>query len=51
MIKLFKKNLEPILKEDEDHLYYYLTVLFGEKIYNAYIEWSKEAMDLLNNYK
>ncbi len=47
IMKMFRTNLEQVLKESEDHLYYYLTVLFGEKIYNAYIEWAKEAEELL----
>ncbi len=49
MIALFKDNLQKVLSEDTDHLYYYLTVLFGEKIYRAYMEWSKEALELLQN--
>lgn len=44
----FKKNLLTVLPEDKDHLYYYLTVLFGEKIYKAYLDWAKEAIELLN---
>jgi Predicted transcriptional regulators len=48
LISQFKKNLLTVLPEDNDHLYYYLTVLFGEKIYKAYQEWAKEALDLLD---
>ena len=33
--------------DSPDHLYYYLTVLFGEKVYSAYLEWADEATDLL----
>lgn len=47
MLKLFKNELSKILDQDNDHIYYYLTVLFGEKIYNAYMEWSEEAIKLL----
>lgn len=43
----FKKNLQGVLGESEDHVYYYLTVLFGEKLYNAYLEWSEEAVAFL----
>jgi DNA-binding PadR family transcriptional regulator len=50
MIKLFKHNLEQVLSEDEDHLYYYLTVLFGEKVYRAYQDWAAEAETLLEDY-
>lgn len=41
----FKENLEGIL--DGDHLYYYLTVLFGEKLHQASIEWADTARGLL----
>lgn len=47
VMKMFRTNLEQVLHESDDHLYYYLTVLFGEKIYNAYIEWANEAEELL----
>ncbi|MDF2869724.1 MAG: putative transcriptional regulator [Anaerocolumna sp.] len=50
IIKLFKHNLEQVLSEDEDHLYYYLTVLFGEKVYRAYLDWAAEAETLLRDY-
>jgi DNA-binding PadR family transcriptional regulator len=48
MISQFKKNLLAVLPENQDHLYYYLTVLFGEKIYKAYLEWAQEALRLLD---
>jgi DNA-binding PadR family transcriptional regulator len=51
MMKLFKSNLEGVLDKSEDHMYYYLTVLFGEKIYNAYLEWAEEAAHLLERNK
>lgn len=47
MIRLFKGNLEKVLDQENDHLYYYLTVLFGEQVYNAYLNWSDEALRLL----
>lgn len=46
-IRLFKAELEKMLGEGPDHLNYYLTALFGEYIYSAYIEWSREALKLL----
>lgn len=48
MIQLFKQNLEHILNQNDDHIFYYISVLFGEKIYKAYLEWSDEAVRLLN---
>lgn len=50
IIKVFKHNLEQVLSVDEDHLYYYLTVLFGEKVYKAYQDWAAEAEALLKDY-
>lgn len=47
MLRLFKTELSNIFDQDKDHLYYYLTVLFGEKVYNAYMEWSDEAIKLI----
>lgn len=47
MIQMFKRNLEPILHTEKDHLYYFLTVLFGEHVYKAYLAWAEEAKELL----
>ena len=47
LIRLFKANLESVLKENQDHLYYYLTALFGEHIYKAYLEWADQAVELI----
>ncbi|MHB9094907.1 MAG: PadR family transcriptional regulator [Eubacteriales bacterium] len=45
----FKSFLQDSLKESEDHLYYLLTVLLGENIYRAHVEWADEAIKLLQN--
>ncbi len=50
MIQMYKSNLEKVIEEGDDHLYYFLTVLFGEFIYKAYIEWAHEAEKLLKNH-
>lgn len=47
MINMFKNNLEKVIDETDDHLYYYLTVLFGEHIYKAYVDWAEQAEKLL----
>lgn len=47
VLKNYKTQLKKVQKENPDHLYFLLTVLFGEKIYKAYIEWADEAMKLL----
>jgi DNA-binding HxlR family transcriptional regulator len=45
----FEEELQKILKVSPDHLYYYITVLFGVKIMNAYMEWAEEAIRLLKS--
>lgn len=50
-IKLFKENLEKVFDDDVDHLYFYLTVLFGEHIYKAYLDWAEEALSLMDKLK
>lgn len=47
MIRAFKQQLESVLDQGSDHLYYYLTVLFGERVYDAYLAWADEALRLL----
>ena len=51
MLQMYRQELSKVLQEDEDHLYYYLTVLFGEKVFGAYLEWAEEAVQLLQEYK
>lgn len=48
MIRLFKADLEKVLDQGDDHLYYYITVLFGEYVYEAYLAWAEEALRLLS---
>lgn len=48
-VRQFRSNLEGVPDRDGDHLYYYLTVLFGEHVYNAYLAWAEEALKLLGS--
>jgi len=48
MMEIFKENLKQVLNKEDDHLFYYITVLFGEHMYKAYLEWADEAVGLLN---
>lgn len=48
LMQSFKVNLESVFQENTDHLYYYLTVLFGEHIYKAYLAWADEALAFIN---
>jgi DNA-binding PadR family transcriptional regulator len=43
--KVLKENLD----EDDTHKYYLLTVKFGIKTYHAYLEWCKEAKELMED--
>ncbi|MBQ9007726.1 MAG: PadR family transcriptional regulator [Clostridia bacterium] len=45
-LKMYQGNLEPVLGE-EDHLYFYLTVLFGIETYEAYLRWCTKARNML----
>lgn len=33
----------------EDHIFYFLTLLFGQYVYKAYIEWADRASGILKN--
>ena len=48
LIRSYKANLESVFQENRDHLYYYLTVLFGEHIYKAYLKWADESLAFIN---
>jgi len=47
-INMFEDNLKSIIQgTEDDHLYYYLTVLFGKEVYQAYLKWADKAIELL----
>ncbi|MBO4616457.1 MAG: PadR family transcriptional regulator [Lachnospiraceae bacterium] len=46
LLKFYKGNLEKVL-DDEDHVYFYLTVSFGVETYEAYLKWCAKAKKLL----
>lgn len=47
ILEIYQKNLSNTIDNNIDHLYYYITVLFGIKTYKTYISWSKEAKNLI----
>ena len=49
LIQQYQENLKAVMSQSDDHLYYYLTTLFGEHIYRAYVEWAKEAAALIKD--
>lgn len=42
-----EETLKECLEEDTSHMYYLLTVEFGIKTYQTYLEWCKEAKEFL----
>ena len=46
VLNMYKENLEKVLDE-EDHVFYYLTVTFGIDTYEAYLKWCTRAKKLL----
>lgn len=47
----YEQNLHQVISENEDHLYYLLTVRFGQYVYQAYQAWAEEAIKLLESTK
>lgn len=47
MMAQFGEDLAGIAEQSPDHLNYYITVLFGEYVYDAYLKWADEALRLL----
>ncbi len=50
ILHMFAENLLHYLGEDT-HKYYYLTVMFGIKTYESYLEWCKEARKLIEGWE
>ncbi len=46
ILKVYKENLEKVL-DYEDHIHFYLTVMFGIETYEAYLRWCKKAKKIL----
>lgn len=43
LLEGYERNLQQVIAEDDDHLYFSLTVLFGEFVDRAYVAWAEEA--------
>jgi PadR family transcriptional regulator AphA len=48
LLREFIGELKPLLGDSDNHLFILLTVLFGEKVYQAYLDWCDEAVKLIN---
>lgn len=49
ILNMFAENLSQCL-EDDTHKHYYLTVQFGIKTYQSYLEWCAEARALIQEW-
>ena len=49
-LRLFASNLSSHL-EDDSHKYFFLTVKFGIRTYEAYLIWCQEAKELLESWE
>ncbi len=49
VLNMFAENLTRNL-EDDTHKHYYLTVKFGMKTYESYLEWCKEAKEQIEEW-
>ena len=50
VLNLFAENLSQYL-EDDTHKHYYLTVKFGIKTYESYLEWCREAKEQIKEWQ
>ncbi len=46
VLQVYRENLEKVLDQNE-HVYYYLTVTFGIETYEAYLKWCRKAKKVL----
>lgn len=46
----YTEVLKKLIDENEDHLYFYLTALFGQYTYQASAQWAREAAALLKSH-
>lgn len=49
VLNMFEKNLEQFL-EDDTHKHYFLTVKFGIKTYESYLNWCSEAKEKIKEW-
>jgi DNA-binding PadR family transcriptional regulator len=48
-LEQFDQELKNIVTTSPDHLYYWLTVLFGKYVYEAYLKWADEVIPYIKN--
>lgn len=47
MLKMFEKELRSIIDEDPNHPYVLRVIDFGQKVNEAYLQWSRETIEFL----
>lgn len=49
-LPIIKRSVETLkhIQDEDDHKYYMLTAMFGEKVFEAYLEWCAMAKRLLS---
>lgn len=47
LMQVYVDDLRRVLPDSPDHLCYLLTVMFGQRVYKAYLDWAAEALELL----
>jgi DNA-binding PadR family transcriptional regulator len=50
LLKMYKENLEKA-GDNEDHIYFLLTVMFGIETYGAYLKWCAQARKMLKQIR
>lgn len=50
MLESYQNELRGIVGQNPDHLYYLLTVMFGRRLYRAYLDWADEALSLIREH-
>ena len=49
LMELFELNLKEVIDDHPDHPYQLVTVIFGKKTYQAWLDWCEEALALLED--
>ena len=51
LMEQYAQNLKAVMGMDPDHTNFYLTVRFGQLVYNAYLTWAEEALAFFDKSK
>ena len=51
ILKMFENEIKPIIDQDSNHPYVLRVIDFGQKVYEAYLDWTKETLLFLESRK